>query len=388
MLPCAAAPAAFSFLRIAHTSQAIPGGTGNFTGFDPEVSTVYPAVPFRGFGAGGQEGIYTGNGAHITRLADRTTPAPGTSGRFDAFGSPSGTGPVVVQASGAGRTGIYRISTHGVVQVVEDAPVGSAVFGRAAGSGANVAYRRDNVIMSNRTGTLGPVSFAVGNVAIQSVGDPDIATQGFFGALPIGVRVDYTEAGLPPSGVLTSGAGPNDEILFPAPGFVTNEASVNWSGVVTVNQAGTAVRYRSTFIPPDQQVLVGHPIPGGTGGFTGFRGVSAGSPNLGPRDTEVIFLGLGGGGQEGVYAVGHLGGGVGFPQVTKVIARGDVLDGRIVESLALGRDAENGVSVALHATFTDGSSGIYFTILPEPTIAALMGAIPILLARRRHRRRD
>ena len=104
--------------------------------------------------------------------------------------------------------------------------------------------------------------------------------------------------------------------------------------------------------------------------------------NLVTSPPTLAFRGFGAGGQEGIYAAGNLGGGAGFPQVSKVMARGNALDGRIVQSLELGRDAEFGVSVAFHATFTDGSSGIYLTILPEPTVATLMGAIPLLLARR------
>ena len=385
LVPCAAAPAAFSFLRIAHTSQAIPGGAGNFIGFDPAATIVGGAntVAFRGFGSGGQEGIYQSNGTTVTRLVDLHATVPGTGGNFSSFDSPTGQGPVYFRAAGAGRTGIYR-ATPSSVQTVDDAPAASAVFGRAAASLNNVAYLRNGVVMSTRSGSPQPVAFAPPpGLVLQQFGDPDVADLTGVLGNPVGARVNYLDNGVPRSGVIISTFGAPDQIFFTAPSNSTGEASINWSGIVVALQAGGEVlRYRHPFTPADFTLDTSRPIPGGTGNFTGFRTVSAGSPNLGLFDTEVVFVGTGAGGQEGIYYVGRPG--PGFPPLSKLIARGDPLDGRIVAGVDIGRDAEFGVAVTFRATFTDGSSGIYYTVIPEPISLGLLGCAgaAILLRRR------
>src|SRR5687767_12455489 len=93
-------------------------------------------------------------------------------------------------------------------------------------------------------------------------------------------------------------------------------------------------------------------------GFTDFGAVSAGSPNIGPFDTAVVFVGQPVSGPKGIVVQGH-------PSGTLVHV-GQTLDGKIVQDVDLGRDSEFGVSVAFWASFTDGSQGIFHAIVPEP----------------------
>jgi hypothetical protein len=84
-------------------------------------------------------------------------------------------------------------------------------------------------------------------------------------------------------------------------------------------------------------------IPGGTGTFAGFTAVTR---SLG----HTAFLGLGGGGQAGIYLASTL---------TKVIAVGDTLDGKVITALRLGRDGLDGIRLTFTAAFADGSEGVY-----------------------------
>jgi hypothetical protein len=62
--------------------------------------------------------------------------------------------------------------------------------------------------------------------------------------------------------------------------------------------------------------------------------------------------------------------------ITKVIAAGDVIDGRTVGDLSNSRIDLDGSILAFWAPFTDGSQAIYtFTPVPEPT-----GLLPFLVA--------
>ena len=56
-------------IRIADTSTAIPGGTGNFTSFG-DVSLSATDVAFLGFGATGQQGIYDMTGGSLVKVVD------------------------------------------------------------------------------------------------------------------------------------------------------------------------------------------------------------------------------------------------------------------------------------------------------------------------------
>jgi hypothetical protein len=56
-------------LKIADTSTAIPGGTGNFTGFRA-VTISDTDVAFLGVGANGQQGIYDMTGGSLLKVVD------------------------------------------------------------------------------------------------------------------------------------------------------------------------------------------------------------------------------------------------------------------------------------------------------------------------------
>jgi hypothetical protein len=112
------------------------------------------------------------------------------------------------------------------------------------------------------------------------------------------------------------------------------------------------------------------PIPGGTGSFTGFTAVSS---SLG----HTAFLGTGSGGQAGIYLASVL---------TKVIAVGDTLEGKVVSALHLGRDGLDGDRLAFGASFTDGTEGVFVTRVAVSPFAAFQAKVEI--DRRRRPNRD
>src|SRR3954466_13741366 len=94
----ATAHAALSFVRVADTSTAAPGGTGTFTSFDPPSSNrgALPFDPieisFRGVTSTGVKGIYYGNSGFssppvvgIGLVVDSTMPMPGFAENYGDF---------------------------------------------------------------------------------------------------------------------------------------------------------------------------------------------------------------------------------------------------------------------------------------------------------------
>jgi hypothetical protein len=114
-------------------------------------------------------------------------------------------------------------------------------------------------------------------------------------------------------------------------------------------------------------------IPGGVGNFTSFD-----RPVM--NSSVVAFTASGPSGYKGLFSA-PVGGG----PLTKIVATGDVLDGRVVASsttpntpngVAIGTQGIDGSKFAFTVNFTDGSEAVYtFTPVPEPT-----GLLPFSVA--------
>ena len=128
--------------KVADLNTAIPGGTGNFTGF---ASAAYPPTPiisgdtvaFIGTGSGGQQGVYRAvpDGQQI-KVADLNTAIPSATGNFTTFKSvaldPANAANIAIIGSGATVSGIYVSSNGGALQRVVDTtmtlPASTATF--------------------------------------------------------------------------------------------------------------------------------------------------------------------------------------------------------------------------------------------------------------------
>jgi PEP-CTERM motif len=69
--------------------------------------------------------------------------------------------------------------------------------------------------------------------------------------------------------------------------------------------------------------------------------------------------------------------------LSKVVDLSDEIEGKTIASLGIGRVALSGDMVVFSAEFTDGSSGIFETNVPEPGMLAAIGLVCLAGMRRR-----
>jgi hypothetical protein len=133
-----APPQVGSPVRIADTTTAIPGGSGNFTSFgSDQAHPVDPAMSgdrlaFVGSGSGGQQGIFGASVAAIGppfKVADTATAIPSGSGNFASFSavSVSATDLAFLGHGAGGQTGIYDMTGGQLRKVIS---VGDAIQGK------------------------------------------------------------------------------------------------------------------------------------------------------------------------------------------------------------------------------------------------------------------
>ena len=293
----------------------MPGGGGVFTVFPLDAVSAAGRTGFLGIGSLGGKGLYVCTaGNPCTPIAELTTAIPAGTGTFTDFSQLALNG---LQAgfigTGVGQVGVYtRIPTEPIRPVVN---LTTAIPG---GSG-NFTGFSNLVIDNNRVGFIGT---GVGQVGVYTriPTDPPRPVANLSTAIPGG------------SGTFTGFSNlviDNNRVGFIGTG-------VGQSGIYTVNNA----------IPSDPirpVATLSTAIPGGIGTFTGFSALSASSGHL-------ALLGQGLNNQKGIYLASIL---------TKLIAVGDTLDGKIVSDLKLGRFALDGNTLSFTADFDDGSEGIY-----------------------------
>jgi hypothetical protein len=380
--------AAYVFTKIADMSTPIPGGSGNFTGFNSSVSISGGTAAFQGFGSGTQSGIYTGAGGPVTRIADLNTPVPGGSGNFDFFVGPS-TGPSISGGivafnggtSGGATQGVY-IGSGGPLSRIADTstpiPGGSGNFTGFLSpsiSGGTVAFAGFG------SGTQGGVYTGAGG-PLTRIADTSTPIPGGSGTISVirseltpisGGTVAFGAAGSgTQQGVYTGSGGPLTRIAdgsTPIPG-----GSGNFTGFAAfLSISGGTVAFGATGSGTQQGIYTGSggpltriadtntPIPGGFGNFTFLSdpSVSGGT---------VVFTGGGSGTQQGIYTWT---GGV----LSKVIASGDTLDGKTVSDALTTDDSLDGSSLALGVRFTNNTTAVYEATLvavPEPSSLVLI----------------
>ncbi len=317
-------------------------------GFLSQPATDGSVVAFVAADIGGRPGVYTapvtGSGP-LARMADTTTPAPNGSGNFQSFFNeePSISGSVVAFTS-APSPGIYTgPATGGALARVADAntPVQPSA-GSPSLSGAVVAFAG-----FPSGGGSGIYTGPAAGGALTPVADTT-------NAIPNGSGNFFSFGQTPAvsgSAVAFVGSGSGGQAGVYA-------GTVGGGPLARVADATTA-------------------IPGGSGTFTGFSVVDVSGP-------AVTFVGTGSGGQSGVYFEAAAGG-----ALTKLLAVGDTLDGKIVSALYFN-DGLEGSNVAFTAAFTDGSQGVYVghvSPVPEPAGLSAVGAGLVgLLGWRRGRR--
>jgi hypothetical protein len=393
-----------SFTKVADTDTPVPGSTGTIGRFgNPSISDGHVAV-LGGRSGGSALGIYSYAGGSLNVVADESTPIPGGSGNFGGFNDPSiGDGNVAFRGSLASdgyMPGIYS-QVGGVLNVVADTstpiPGGSSNFGGFSGdpsiSSGNVAFRGSLASDGDMPGIYSRVGGALNVVADTGTpipggssnfggffGDPSIsgANVAFGGAMGgdgympgiythVGGSLNFvadTSTSIP-GGAGNFGAfqgGPaisGDHVAFRAsmgddgymPGIYSSA-----SGVLSV------VADTSTMVPSGTETFGRFGDPAISGAGVAFVGGRSGGSNLG------IFLA-----SNGVLEM--------------VIGLSDQLDGRTVADLFIGQESLDGNQLTFRASFTNGDQGIYVAIVPEPSAAMLIGCgLGFLAIRRRNGR--
>jgi hypothetical protein len=140
-------------IKIADLNTAIPGGTGNFTGFPGGPALSGYRLAFIGNGASSQQGVYlvddiSGPEPPPIKIADLFTAIPDGSGNFTGFGavSVSATDVAFIGNGSGGQTGIYDQTGGQLLKVVT--------------VGQNLAGKTVTDLSLNTTGLVGdPIAY-------------------------------------------------------------------------------------------------------------------------------------------------------------------------------------------------------------------------------------
>ena len=360
-------------IKLADLNTAIPDGTGNFTGFFPQLSTHGGATALLANGAEGQQGVYvlavgppivpgdpaSGIGPPI-RLADLNTALPEGTGNFTSFPLVSPTvsnGHVAFRGAGsAGQDGIYVLQigppiVPGGPATSNGPPIRVADLNTAIPAGAG-----------NFTGFTGSPAVSGENLAFVATGAG--SQQGVYRVLQIGPPIfpggPASIIGPPIKVADTATAMPGSADSFQFFQSVSMDRSVvsaalAFVGGGTVGGVPMKGVYTAIAGPPIKVADSATLIPAGSGMFSDFGAVAFDPDAAGNPITA--FLGFGSAGQQGIYA--HFEG-----ALRKVVDLVDVLDGKTPVSFTLGTSGLDLGKLTFTATFSDGSEGLYSSALP------------------------
>jgi hypothetical protein len=359
-----AAQASFIFKKVAATGDAAPDG-GAYLEFRGAPSLDRGQVAFRAVavdGPSGRLGVFLSNkaGEGVGTVVDTLTAIPGGAGPFTGFGTLSlDGGQVAVIGFGADpdpEKAIYLSGGSG--GLAEIARVGSVISQEEPFFSVNDLF--DVSLSQGRAAFFADIQFE--DILTFAVMRSDGAV---FDWLTNGFQVDpttccvsldgdqavFAPAG-PLGGVFSAAAGavsaiadpdtPVDGTLF----LALDRPAVHKGQTVFVaaglGRQGVFLHTGSGFTPIAD---TGTPVPDGGGAL--FLSFDQPSVNGG----AAAFLGCGVAGC-GVYTT--LGG-----ALAKVIAQGDLLGGKTVAEVEVGREAISCSSIAFRAAFTDGSQAVY-----------------------------
>jgi hypothetical protein len=438
VVPFARATDSVSIMQIAVTGMSVPGTGGTFTSFsapttnrDVDDSINLNPFFFIATSSNGNSGVYAYDtvSGNFTDLAD-TTMTAATGGTFASFSSlSSGVGSFgFIATDSNGVQGVYAEGYNALALIATPttSPAAGVTFGNIlsisvtgnpyglpgvdieSDAGIYLADVNPDGSISFYGGTnnfsfseFGPVSYkgSLGNSNLQGI----YLEADAFTAMKGGVRGVYY--GGPPSnqtytalanvgGSIPSGIGTFTS--FGNPVVTANEVSFTAHyNTASGDQQGIFVfgPYESDSDGPylHQIVATGQLAPGSGGAtFTGFSDISDSSFD----ESFIASLSNGGEGlyieviEGALYSPG--------PQLLKVLASGDTLNGKMVSSIELAPDASNydevatgsygepNIGTGFEVNFTDGSEGLYYfdINLPEPASLGLL-ALPALLGRRK-----
>lgn len=419
----------FTFEKIVDTNTSIPGGPGTFQSFGSGVSLDNGNVAFEGTNGlpgeqGFRRGIYTNIAGRLNVVADTDTPIPDGTGNFkgfgEVFGSPSldngnvafiGFDEFNTEEGGYNQEGIYT-DIGGRLNVVADKnnPIFAGneynLFNRPSLDDGNVAFGTTdqdypeppdkggvytningklNVVADLNTPIPGSTDDFLGFFA-PSLGDGNVA---FTGGLIAPIEGQFAAGGVYTNiggklnvvadlntsvpggtGVLDGTGTFKDTPYFGAPSLNGGDVAF-WGGGSFDIFNGVLGGGIYTSIDGELNVVANRntPVPDGIGTFEFIN-----SPSL--DNGKVVFSG-------GTFVEEEVGPSLIIEQkgiytnitgdLAEVIAIGDRLDGKEVNSITFGPEGLSGNQIAFSAGFTNGSQGIYIATVPEP--ASVLGTL-------------
>ena len=368
VLPLSSHGATCFLTSVADKSTAIPGGSGNFAGFqDPVISNG--DVVFIGNNSLSQRGVYAKINGTLNRVADTSTPIPGGSGNFGVFDScviSNGNIAFVGYGPGQGpeqQRGVYA-KINGILNRVADTstpiPGGSGNFIDFLSlviSGGNIAFvgygpGQQQGIYTNIGGVLNrladkstPVPGGSGNFSMFTqvvISNGNVAFLGYNSSAQPGI---YTSIG----GALNRLADAGTPIPGGSGNFVDFGDPVISNGIVAFVGQGIGERGIYTNIDGALNRLAdtSTPVPpGGSGDFEGFL-----YPAI--DNGRVAFVGLNSGGMPGIYT--NIGGTLNRLADTNT----PIPDGSDDFFVSFGPAKISDGNVAFKASGSGGQSGIY-----------------------------
>jgi len=343
-------------------STPVPSGTGNFTAFNASPIGLSGSVyTFAGNGNPGptNAGAYSNVTGTLTPVVNLGMPYPG-GGTFTNFSAAAVSGTTFTFSgtnfAGGPPTGVFtRNGTNTPLPVASTStpmPSGAGNFA----SFYDPALGQNGVYLPNISGAN--VVFGGRNSAGTSFG---LFLTNAFGLATVATNATAIPNG---SGLFTS--------------FGTTPAISGSNVAFYGTGSGQAGIYRWSGGAPVLVADLNTSVPGGTGRFTSF-GQQPFQSEVAISGTHVAFRGTSSGGS-GIYT--DL---TGTP--TKVIATGDLLDGKTVDGVDIGQFAFDGNTIAVMVSFTNNTDGVYtFTPVPEPTGLLALGVAGFLAMRFRKRR--
>jgi hypothetical protein len=324
------------FTVVADSGLPVPGGSGVFTTFPQSPAVSTGSVAFLGLGSADEEGVYSCDIFSpvdpCRKIADLTAAIPQGTGTFTAFSDvtlalvPPNLIRVAFLGTGSGQAGVYSCDSAAPVDPCRKIADLTTAIPDGTGTFTGFMQLAAGDTLTSFIGTGGSGQAGVYSCDSATPVDPCRKIADLTTAIPDGTGTftafsDVTLALVPP-----------------------NPVRVAFIGTGSSGQAGVYSCDSAQPVDPCQPIAdLFTAIPGGTGNFTGFTSVSTSLEHT-------AFLGLGSGEQAGIYLASAL---------TKVIAVGDLLDGKTVTALRLGRFGLDRLRLTFTATFADGSEGVF-----------------------------
>jgi hypothetical protein len=316
--------------RVADLNSAIPGGTGNFTGFSFFGNGIEAGrLAFRGNGNNSQAGIYAYASGSLIKIADTNSAIPGGTGTFTSFGTAyvDGTSYAFIGPGDSGQQGLY-VSNGSTITRIADNTTSVPGIGGTYGWSAQVGFDEGNLAFwASVTGgaspgtSVGGYSRAGGLVTLAS-----LATE------------------VPGTGTTFTGFSSPVDLSGTTVAF-RGQYGMLGQGIFATNLAGGAINTIADLSTA---------VPGNTGTFTQLQ-----IPNI--SNGRIAFQG-GFTSGSGIYVYQN-------SALQKIIDTSDLLDGKTISSFGLSENSLAGDYLAFRVNFTDSSVGIYRTsFAPEVVV--------------------